>query len=400
MSFRSAVEKLRLLGSTPATLSNLVRDAGTADDDSIALLARVLAESGRVAPPRSGTCDLASTGGPSSLSTLLCPLYLRALGYIVPKVGVPGRPAGAVDVLATIAGYEIDLTHLEFERMLAKTGFCHAIAGKDVAPIDAELFRLRKQFNAVNVAPLVIASLLSKKVAVGLDHVVLDVRVSPYGNFGRNLVQARNRATRYCRVAELLGIRATCVLTDGSRPYQPFIGRGESLLALDLALYGEPDRWLQRHIDQCGQIVALAARKPASLPNRKQLRQVFEAHLVSQGSSYNSYRKRVAEIASEATTLVHSESDGFIATNMELIRKTIVDNQASQRSGSRFSDPVGAQLLVESGCYVTEGKPVAAIRHNDRNTSLATMAEFRMAFSSLPTPPDPQWNIEAIRSTT
>ena len=333
------------------------------------------------------------------MSTLLCPLYLRALGYIVPKVGVAGRPAGAVDVLATIAGYEIDLTHSEFEDKLAKTGFCHAIAGKDVAPLDGELFQLRKQLNAVDVAPLVIASLLSKKVAVGLDHVVLEVRVSPYGNFGRNLVEARKRSTRYCRVAELLGIRATCVLTDGSRPYQPFIGRGESLLALDLALYGKPDRWLQRHIELCGQIVAVAARQSVSLPNRKQLRQVFEAHLVSQGSSYNSYRKRVAEIASEATTLIHSETNGFVDINVELIRNILVDSQASQQSGSRFSDPVGVHLLVESGCYVTEGKPVATIRQSERDTLLATMTEIRKAFSYLTMPPDPQWYMEAIRST-
>ncbi len=59
--------------------------------------------------------DVASTGGPSSLSTLLSPLFLRAGGAVVPKLGVPGRPAGGIDCLAQIPGYRTELSAQEVE---------------------------------------------------------------------------------------------------------------------------------------------------------------------------------------------------------------------------------------------------------------------------------------------
>lgn len=400
MSFKAAVKKLQVQGSDTSTLADIIRYAGTADDESVAFLAQVLAESGKVVGLRTGTCDLASTGGPSSLSTLLCPVLLKALGYIVPKVGVPGRPAGAIDVLATIPGYKVEMSHSEFESTLAAVGFCHAIAGNDLAPFDSELFLLRKHLNAVDVAPLVIASLLSKKIAVGLEKVVLDVRVWRHGNFGRNRPEARTRANRYCRVSAILGIHTTCVLTDASRPYQPFIGRGESLLALDIALYGLADSWLKRHIDLCFHMAACLSTQSVPRPSRKQLQEVFEKHLVAQGSSQSSYHKRVAEIASEATTIVHSQQSGFVAIDIEHLRKTIVNRQTSQQTGDQYSDPVGVRLLVESGSYVEQGTPVAAIRHNDGRNLTKSMEEIGEAFSFAPVPPRPQWHAEIIRSGT
>jgi len=73
-------------------------------DADLASLATLLAQSGRIrsSPVHSETADIASTGGPSSLATLLSPLYLRSFGYCVPKLGVAGRPAGGIDVMAQL----------------------------------------------------------------------------------------------------------------------------------------------------------------------------------------------------------------------------------------------------------------------------------------------------------
>src|SRR3954466_8477297 len=107
------------------------------DIESIASLAVRLADSGaRLAARNRMTADLASTGGPTSLSTILCPPMLAAAGWEVPKLGVSGRPAGGVDVLAGIEGYAVSLAAKEAESVLDTCRYVHIVAGSTFAPAD------------------------------------------------------------------------------------------------------------------------------------------------------------------------------------------------------------------------------------------------------------------------
>ncbi|MEL6306332.1 MAG: hypothetical protein AAFQ20_16320, partial [Bacteroidota bacterium] len=153
-------------------------------DEEVLYLATVLAKSGRQLkiPNALTAADIPSTGGPSSLSTLICPLILRELGFLVPKLGVPGRPAGAIDILYQIPGYKVDFNSDELNECLKKNGYCHFLAGDNFTPADAKFFQYRAKVNATSVPPLVIASILSKKIAVGLKLTGLDIRVSKSGN--------------------------------------------------------------------------------------------------------------------------------------------------------------------------------------------------------------------------
>ena len=397
MTFRTAINRLKEKGESPSILANLVMCAGAAKDEDIATLARLLAESGRTNAFRFGTCDVASTGGPSSLSTVLCPIILRASGHIVPKIGVEGRPAGAVDVLATIPGYRVALNQLEFEEILSTSGFCHAIAGRDLAPLDGKLFALRKEVGAVDVPALVIASLLSKKLAVGLEQVVLDVRVWEHGNFGRTRKEAHELALQYCRVAELLGIRAICVLTDATRPYQPYIGRGETLLAIDRALYGEPDMWLQRHVELCFRIASLPMAETSIGTGRRNVRDVFEMHLVAQGTSLDAYHRRLARLAAHPRVTVRAKQSGYLGVDMNSIRTTLVDCQHKAETKDYYPDPIGVRLLVEPGTYVESGTPIAIIRYSELRYLEDTSVALNDAFARLDAPQALQWKEEIVR---
>lgn len=104
--------KNRYVSSPPDSISQVVPDlyeriaAGETSVDLVAELASKLAASGHQRPKGRIEADLASTGGPSRLSTLLVLLQLVAAGCRVPTVGVPGRPAGGIDVLATVPGHD------------------------------------------------------------------------------------------------------------------------------------------------------------------------------------------------------------------------------------------------------------------------------------------------------
>jgi hypothetical protein len=123
--------------------------AGTADEFDAAdvwQLSDAMARSGTVAAFGDGrpTADLASTGGPSSLSTLLGPLYLHSYEFIVPKLGVPGRPAGGIDVLAQLPGYKIRLNLSEINDVIERCGYAHFLADENFAPLDATFFGTAK----------------------------------------------------------------------------------------------------------------------------------------------------------------------------------------------------------------------------------------------------------------
>lgn len=122
-------------------------------DEDIAKLAESLAASGERFQALERSADLASTGGPGSLSTLWAPAILAASGYKVPKLGVPGRPAGGVDVLAQVPGYRVNLNRIEAKAVLDDCGYVHLLAGNHFAPADAAMFAYRQRVGAGKFIP-------------------------------------------------------------------------------------------------------------------------------------------------------------------------------------------------------------------------------------------------------
>lgn len=154
--------------ASDAAMANVAGKAGDASDDDLARLTEVLADSGeRIAAVSAERIDIASSGGPGSLSTLLAPLYARALGAVVSKIAVPGRPAGGLDVLASLAGFRPDPGRAEARRVLEASGYLHIRAGRTFCPLDARFFAWRQANDMQAVPALAITSLLSKKAGGG-----------------------------------------------------------------------------------------------------------------------------------------------------------------------------------------------------------------------------------------
>lgn len=235
-----------------ALIERAIQD--TLSNQDIAYLAKKLGESGEIVQLKGKdlfVVDIPSTGGPSSLSTLLCPLVLMEVNCQIPKLGVKGRPAGGIDVLYQIPDYKIHFDSDQITNILESSRYCHFIVSKKYAPLDARLFDFRSSIGAKAIPSLVIASILSKKIAAGLNYTGLDVRVADYGNFGYSFEMAERNAIRFIAVAKEVGIKAKCFLNDFSIVQQPYIGRGESLLALLMIFENNMDDLLKRHLNNC-----------------------------------------------------------------------------------------------------------------------------------------------------
>lgn len=388
--FQAAVD--RLAGdSSDAAMGAVVAAAldRQLSAEEIAYLAKRLGQS----PERLGKlpgpgADIASTGGPSSLSTLLCPLYLRALGTSVAKLSVPGRPAGGLDVLAQIPGYRVNLPPGVASRVLAECGYAHFAAGIEMAPLDAKLFRYRQKAGAQAVVSLAIASILAKKVAVGSDTVGLDIRVGPHGNLGRDWDSAKSSAMLFCEAARELNARAVCFLTDATVPYQRHIGRGEALVALSLLFEGSADSFLTRHDAACFAMAkSLLGAETAPKPLRHQIRRIFLENVVAQGASEAEFERVVRGVRESERLPITAPGDGFLAIDMAALRTALVTGQALGADASApYPDSCGIELHAMPNDYVVRGELVAALRITPAFRAEVTnvVDAVRRAFSSSP----------------
>jgi thymidine phosphorylase len=329
-------------------------------NEEVAALALEYATSGTQLEFKHATADVASTGGPSSLSTLLAPLFLVQKGLKVPKLGVPGRPAGGLDALAQIPGYQIDFQPDEICRVIDACGYAHFISAGEFAPLDASTFKLRQNLGAQAVPELVIASLLSKKLAVGVKTIGLDVRIAAHGNFGESFDIGKRNAQRFIEVARLLGRKAVCILTDGSQPFQPFIGRGEALWAMYNVFENRADRWLLAHVGQC-KAMAAALCENGNISATSPVAE-FAANVEAQGGSYDGFLEKADSVQRGHRTQIECSDSGFVHYDLEKIRSVLTAANRNSANGSRFPDHVGVRLLVESGRSVRRGDPVMSVR--------------------------------------
>jgi thymidine phosphorylase len=169
--------------------------------------------------------DKHSSGGiGDNLSLMLAPM-LAACGCYVPMISGRGlgHTGGTLDKLDSIPGYQTQ-PGLELFRKVTREAGC-AIIGQtaDLAPADKRLYGIRDVTATVESVPLITASILSKKLAAGLQHLVLDVKCGS-GAFMSNINEARALATSLVAVANGAGLKTTALITDMDEPLAPVAG--------------------------------------------------------------------------------------------------------------------------------------------------------------------------------
>ncbi len=188
--------------------------------------------------------DKHSTGGVGDkISLCLAPL-VAACGVAVPMISGRGlgHTGGTLDKLEAIPGFRVDLDTKRFERIVREVGACLIGQTGELAPADRLLYALRDVTATVESIPLIVASILSKKLAEGIDGLVLDVKCGG-GAFMKDLKQARALAKALVSVGTGAGKRVSALITDMSAPIGRTIGNAlETREALDvLRGAGPPD---------------------------------------------------------------------------------------------------------------------------------------------------------------
>ena len=163
--------------------------------------------------------DKHSTGGiGDKISIPLAPM-LAACGLAVPMISGRGLGAtgGTLDKLESIHGFRTDLSIEETQKVVSEVGCVITGATEQIAPADRKLYALRDITATVPSVPLITASILSKKLAEGLDSLVLDVKWGS-GSFMKTIEQANALAESLVSVASQLGVKTTALITDMNQP--------------------------------------------------------------------------------------------------------------------------------------------------------------------------------------
>ena len=199
--------------------------------------------------------------------------------------------------------------------------------------------------------------------------------VGPHGNFGPDRGTASDNARRFVEVANTLGIPAACSLSGASGIAQPFIGRGESLVALDQALDGAASGWLLRHVHDCLTLASLAIGRAAGQEDATLVgaAKAHESMLIEHGVELGEYDEHVKRVRLESRVEIMAQEPGYAAADIDGIRRVLVSRQRVSHStvGGSFPDPCGVILNANMDEWVPNGHVLASVRDVDNPLALA-----------------------------
>src|SRR5437660_6929174 len=181
--------------------------------------------------------DKHSTGGVGDKTSLISAPLAASAGVIVPMISGRGlgHTGGTLDKLESIPGFRTDLTVEEFREQLKAHGLAFIGQTPEIAPADGKMYSLRDSTATVESIPLIASSIMAKKLAVGLDAMVLDVKVGA-GAFMKRQVDARRLAQMMVGIGRRMDKRVQALITDMNQPLGYAIGNALEIMEVSQTL--------------------------------------------------------------------------------------------------------------------------------------------------------------------
>lgn len=345
--------------------------------------------------------DKHSTGGVGDKVSLILAPLLAEYGLRVPMMSGRGlgHTGGTVDKLESIPGFRTDLDLEEFHAVLADVGCAMIRQTSAIAPLDGSLYALRDVTATVPSIPLIAASIISKKVAEGIEALVLDVKYGS-GAFMRDPDRAVQLAETLVELAESEGVRATALLTAMEQPLGEMVGNALEVREAIACLRGAGPADL-REVTLALAIESVVAAAPDALP--AEVRPRLEA-MLDDGRALARFARLVdrqggdpdvvtrPEILPEAPLrrTWESPAEGFVRrADAYEIGVAAVELGAGRRRIDDAVDPtVGIELIARRGDTVRRGQPVAEIHARSEEDAERALARLRLAYEFGETPPE------------
>ncbi|MGC9398913.1 MAG: pyrimidine-nucleoside phosphorylase [Anaerolineae bacterium] len=322
--------------------------------------------------------DKHSTGGVGDKVTLVVAPIVASQGLPVGKMSGRGLgfSGGTLDKLESVPGFTSDLSPEAFKRQLREIGIVVAGQSANLAPADGKMYALRDVTGTVQSLPLIVGSVMSKKIAGGADAIVLDVKCGS-GAFMKTLDDARTLAKAMVRIGKRVGRKVTALISDMNQPLGSAVGNALELReAIDVLHNGGPEDVREHCLVVAGEMLYLGnlAESPEAGKQRA-------AEALASGAAWEKFRQLIEAQGGDLTYVdeperlpqaqfvetVKAEKEGYLAkVQTDAIGFALVNLGAGrEKKGQPIDHAVGLLMHVKVGDHVAPGDPLFTLHTND-----------------------------------
>jgi len=370
-------------------------------------LTRAMRDSGRVLrwDLPGPVVDKHSTGGIGDCVSLPLTPALAACGAYVPMISGRGlgHTGGTLDKMESIPGYRPDRPSEDLQRIVADLGCAIVGATDDIAPADRRLYGIRDISGTVESIDLITASILSKKLAAGLQALVLDVKCGS-GAFMKTPEEARALAEALVETANGAGCRTMALITDMDQPLAPAAGNAVEVIAALEVLTGSRDHPRLRDLVVAlgGEALALAGLADSATAGARQIDKAL-----ADGRAAERFGRMVAALGGPADFVDHFRDRLPAAPVMREVRPArpghvaaIATEELGQivvrlgggrlRAGDRIDPSVGLSSLAPIGARTDDARPLGLVHAATPEAADRAAAELAAAYTiseDAPVPP-------------
>jgi len=338
--------------------------------------------------------DKHSTGGVGDKTSLILAPIVAAGGINVPMISGRGlgHTGGTLDKLESIPGFNTSLSLQEFRRVLKECGMALIGQTAEIVPADKKIYALRDATSTVENIGLICASIMSKKLAEGIDALVLDVKTGS-GAFMQREEDSVMLAEVMVDTAKRMGKKAVALITDMDQPLGKFAGHSNEVIESIEVLKGRGPKDLRDlSLELSAWMFFLGERTPSVDEGRR-----LAEMMVASGQALEKFRQGIAlqggdarviddygvlPAASHKLDMIASTSGYLAATNcMELGIALAMLGGGRETKEDKIDHGVGLEFHKRIGDHVENGEPLVTIHYNSAAKLDESKARIGAAFT-------------------
>ena len=338
--------------------------------------------------------DKHSTGGVGDKTSLILAPLAAACGVVVPMMSGRGlgHTGGTLDKLEAIPGFRVNLELAEFRTALRTVGCGMIGQTKEIAPADKLLYALRDVTATVESIPLITASIMSKKIAEGIDALVMDVKCGQ-GAFMKNRADAQALARSLVRTGQANGVRTQALLTAMDAPLGNAVGNVLEVRECLDTLRGRGPADLESLSVLLAAHMVRLGNLATSLPDAEsKIRRVlssgqglekFRCIVENQGGDPRIVDEPDLLPAAPHQVLIRAERTGYVTAIQaeDVGRATMLLGAGRDRVEDAVDPAVGALVKAHVGQHVRGGEPVVEVHYRDATRLPQALALLQKAWT-------------------